>query len=429
MCTDLLTRQPTSNDVKRDMKNSSTESLRVAVVGGGIGGLSAAHALRRRGMDVTVYEQAKSLGEVGAGVFIYPNSLRQLERTGLGDAMAEVGARVGSGSQYYRMDGTVVGPILTTDSRGWNGMYGMHRADLLDALARAQPSNAVRTDHRCIGFEQDDTVARLTFANGATAEADVVVAADGIQSVLQKHVVAPQPPEYSGVRAYRGLITREKLPQWRDEAHQVWMGDGKHFMVFPVRSGRLLNYVGFVPTTSETVESWSAKGDRDELAASFDGWDPRVVDLLDKVETCFWWGLYDRRPLQSWTRGRLVLLGDAAHPMLPHLGQGANQAIEDGVALAVLLEGCSPVAVVDVLPRYERLRRARTDVIQAEARQNGLRYDSKYESLEQRDREIANSAAFRKSLYDYDVEQAAIACRDHGEDLPAHAVLSAHAGD
>lgn len=155
----------------------------------------------------------------------------------------------------------------------------------------------------------------------------------------------------------------------------------------------------------------------------------RVVDLLDKVETCFWWGLYDRRPLQSWTRGRLVLLGDAAHPMLPHLGQGANQAIEDGVALAVLLEGCSSATVVDVLPRYERLRRARTDVIQAEARQNGLRYDSKYESLEQRDREIANSAAFRKSLYDYDVEQAAIACRDHGEDLPAHAVLSAHAGD
>lgn len=386
-----------------------TKRLRAAIVGGGIGGLAAANALYRRGIDVTVFEQANALGEVGAGVFIYPNSLRQLERMGLGDALAAVGARVGSASQYCRMDGTVVGSILTTDSSGWNGMYGMHRADLLNALAAALPPGAIRTGHRCVGFEQSALVARLKFANGETAEADVVIAADGIQSTLQKYINEPQPPEYSGSRAYRGLVARDKLPDWRDEAHQVWMGDGKHFMVFPVRSGRLLNYVGFVPTRDETVESWSAVGDRDELAASFAGWDPRVVGLLEKVETCFWWGLYDRKPLAAWTKGRLVLLGDAAHAMLPHLGQGANQAIEDGVALAVLLEGKDPTEVADILPQYEKFRRVRTDVIQAEARQNGLRYDSKYQSLEQRDREIADSAAFRKSLYDYDVEEAAIA--------------------
>ncbi len=393
--------------------NTTTRStgLRAAIVGGGIGGLAAANALHQRGIDVRVYEQAKALGEVGAGLIIYPNSLRQLERMGFGAALAAVGAKVGPGSQYCRMDGTVVGPILTTDSSGWNGMYGMHRADLLEVLARALPPGVVRVDHRCTGFEQTDAVARLTFANGTTAEADVVIAADGIRSVLQKYVVAPQPPEYSGVRAYRGLIGREKLTPWRDEAHQVWMGDGKHFMVYPVCSGRLLSYVGFVPTGSETVESWSAPGDRDELAVSFQGWDPRVTGLLEKVETCFWWGLYDRRPLASWTNGRLALLGDAAHAMLPHLGQGANQAIEDGVALAVLLEGCDATDVPGILPRYERVRRGRTDVVQAEARQNGLRYDSKYESLAQRDREIASSAAFRKSLYDYDVEKAASACR------------------
>ena len=393
------------------MRNTgaSGKRIRAAIVGGGIGGLAAANALRCRGIDVTVFEQASTLGEVGAGVFIYPNSLRQLERMGFGDALARVGGRVGAGSEYYRMDGTVVGPILTTDSNGWNGMYGMHRADLLDALAAALPENVVRTGHRFTGFQQDDGVAQLSFANGATAEADVVIAADGIQSAVQKFVVAPKPPEYSGVRAYRGLIPRETLPGWRDEAHQVWMGDGKHFMVFPVRSGRLLNYVGFVPTKNETAESWSAAGDRDELAASFDGWDPRVLGLLAKVQTCFWWGLYDRKPLDSWTAGRLVLLGDAAHPMLPHLGQGANQAIEDGVALATFLEGRQPDEIVDILPRYEQFRRVRTDVVQAEARQNGLRYDSKYESLEQRDREIANSAKFRKSLYDYDVENAAAA--------------------
>ncbi|MGY3636832.1 FAD-dependent oxidoreductase [Bradyrhizobium sp. Lot33] len=388
------------------------QRLRVAIVGGGIGGLSAAVALRRRGIDVTVYEQAPALGEVGAGIFIYPNSLRQLERMGLGPSLAGVGAKVGPGSQYCRMDGTVVGPILTTDSAGWNGMYGMHRADMLDTLARDLPANSIRTGHRCVGFEQDEGGARLAFSNGAHAEFDLVIAADGIQSALQKYVTAPQPPEYSGVRAYRGLIASEAVPEWQKEVHLVWMGEGKHFMVFPVRSGRLLNYVGFVPTVNETVESWSASGDRDELAAAFAGWDPRVTSLLAKVATCFWWGLYDRRPLPRWTNGRLALLGDAAHPMLPHLGQGANQAIEDGVALAVLLEGCAAASAPGMLLRYERLRRARTDMIQAEARQNGLRYDSKYRDLGQRDREIANSAAFRKTLYDYDIETAAAAARD-----------------
>ena len=386
-----------------------SDRIHVAIVGGGIGGLAAANALLHRGIDVAVYEQASALGEVGAGVFIYPNSLRQLERMGLGAALAGVGAKVGSGSEYYRMDGSVVGKILTADSSGWNGMYGMHRADLLQVLADAVPSAAIHTGHRCTGFTQDEQGAHLSFANGHVAHADVVIAADGINSVLQKHVVEPSAPEYSGFRAYRGLISADRLPQWRREAHQVWMGDGKHFMVFPVRRGELLNYVGFVPTDNETVESWSAIGDRDELAASFAGWDPRVTELLDKVETCFWWGLYDRQPLGRWVNGRLALLGDAAHPMLPHLGQGANQAVEDGTALAVLLQACGgSESAEEALKDYEALRRPRASFVQAEARKNGLRYDSKYEDLAQRDREIANSAQLRKSLYDFDIEKEAI---------------------
>ena len=383
--------------------------IRAAVVGGGISGLSAAHALARRGIDVTVYEQAPALGEVGAGVFTYPNALRPLERMGLGPAFARIGAKVGPGSEYYRMDGTLVGKVLTTDSAGWNGMYGMHRADLLNIFANVLLASAVRTGHRCVGFEQDQRAAYVKFDNGNIAEADIVIACDGIHSTLQKFVVEPSPPEYSGSRAYRGLIEAKKLPNWRKEAHQIWMGDGKHFMVFPVRRGELLNYVGFVPTSTETIESWSAIGDRDELAASFAGWDSRVVELLDKVETCFWWGLYDRRPLAKWTNGRLLLLGDAAHAMLPHLGQGANQGIEDGVALAIFLEGRSADEVSGILPQFEKFRRERTDVVQAEARRNGLRYNSRSGSLEERDKEIASSAIFRKWLYDYDVEKAATA--------------------
>jgi salicylate hydroxylase len=296
----------------------------------------------------------------------------------------------------------------------------MHRADLLNALAQALPSHAVRTGRRCIGFEQNGHAAQIKFADGDTAEADVVIAADGIQSILQRYVVEPSPPEYSGSRAYRGLIESSKLPNWRKEAHQVWMGDGKHFMVFPVRRGELLNYVGFVPTQNQTIESWSAIGDRDELAASFAGWDPRVVELLDKVESCFWWGLYDRSPLASWTKGRLALLGDAAHPMLPHLGQGANQAIEDGVALAVFLEGRDATAIPEMLRRYEAFRRERTDVVQAEARKNGLRYDSRSGSIEQRDKEIASAAVLRKWLYDYDAENAGLAYLAENRSL-AHA--------
>src|SRR6516165_8071735 len=366
-----------------------SERIKVAIVGGGIGGLSAANAMLRRGIDVAVWEQVDPLSEVGTGLSLFPNGRRQLERMGLGEALAEVGAKVGEASAFYRMDGTFVTRVVTADSSGWNGIYGMHRVDLLRVLAGALPSAAIRSGRRCIGFGQSAHSARLKFATGETDTVDVAIGADGIQSSLQKHVIEPSTPEYSGSRAYRGLIPREKVPEWPKKAHQIWMGDGKHFMVYPVRSGRFFNYVGFVPTKNETIESWSAIGDRNELAASFDGWDPRVVGFLEKVETCFWWGLYDRRPLPSWTMGRLALLGDAAHAMLPHLGQGANQAIEDGVALAVFLEGRDSAEISDVLRRYEAFRRERTDVVQAEARKQGLRLDSRSGSLQQRDQDIA----------------------------------------
>jgi salicylate hydroxylase len=390
-------------DQRPESRLMSSNELQVAVGGGGIGGLAAALSLHARGVNVTVYEQAQELGEIGAGVLMTPNGVRHLERLGVGDALAEKGGPVSDGSTYYRMDGTKVAPILTTDSSGWNGMYGMHRADLLAILADALPSGVVQTGHRCVGFEQDVDSARLTFENGVTAEADVVIAADGIHSSLQPYVTEPSPPVHSRSVAYRGLVSMDELPSWPRGVSQLWMGEGKHFLTYPVRSGELLCYVGFLPSDEHAVESWSAPGDRDALAEAFRGWDSPVEELLTKVESTFWWGLYDREPLSNWTSGRLALLGDAAHPMLPHLGQGANQAIEDGVALAIVLAEADRAEVAEALDSYEAIRRPRTTEVQLAARDNGRRYDSQYDDLDQRDAEIADSGTFRRWLYDYDV--------------------------
>ncbi|WP_459968649.1 FAD-dependent monooxygenase [Nocardioides pyridinolyticus] len=381
--------------------------MRAAVVGGGIGGLAAANSLLERGVDVHVYEQAPELGEVGAGVLITPNSLRGLERMGLAEALAEVGAPVGHGSTYYRADGTVVAPILTTDSSGWNGMYGMHRADLLNVLAEHLPPDRVHTGHRCTGMVQDDRGCLLAFEHGAEVQADVVIAADGINSTLQRYVVAPARPVNSGSVAYRGLIPASLLPDWPVGVSQLWMGERKHFLVYPVRGGTLINYVGFVPSDAEAEESWSAPGDVDMLRKAFEGWDPRVTNLLEQVETTHWWGLYDREPLATWTQGRLTLLGDAAHPMLPHLGQGANQSIEDGLALAIHLAASDAESAPAALRAYEQQRRPRTTEVQRGARMNGRRYDSHFDDLSVRDSEIAESTLFRSWLYDHDVEREA----------------------
>jgi 2-polyprenyl-6-methoxyphenol hydroxylase-like FAD-dependent oxidoreductase len=375
----------------------------VAIVGGGIGGLFAANALLARGLRVAVYEQAQAIGEVGAGVFLTPNSVRHLFRVGLGPAVEIAGARVGHDSHYFRHDGTSIAPVQVTDSSGWNATFGMHRADLVEILAGALPQGIVHTGHRCTGFEQKNDAARLTFANGASTEADIAIGADGIHSELRPFVFASSEPVFSGSVAYRGLVACERVPDWPTGCWQMWLGKGRHFLAFPVRAGKLINYVGFLPTDEEMKESWSAPGDPDVLRQAFADWDPRIQHLLREVQVTFRWALYDREPLPVWTKHRLSLLGDAAHPMLPHLGQGANQAIEDGMALATILARADRANAPSALLAYERLRRKRVAEVQRGARENGLRYDSAYSDLGVRDSEIAAHAAFRRRLYDHDV--------------------------
>jgi len=378
--------------------------LTAAVVGGGIGGLAAAAALRRAGIDASVYEQAPQLGEVGAGVLIGPNSVRLLHRLGLAASIDAVGGWVGEGSTYYRHDGTRVGPVMTTDSAGWAAMYGMHRADLIGVLRGGVPGGRIHPGHRAVSFDQDAEKARVIFENGAVAEADLVIGADGIHSAMQRFVTVGSTPVFSGQISYRGVLETARVPGWPPRVFQVWMGEGKHIIVFPLRAGELLNFVCFVPAERAMRESWSAPGDPDALRAAFEGFAAPVTGLLRQIDSTFWWGLYDREPLAEWTSGRLALLGDAAHPMLPHLGQGANQSIEDAFALAAVLKDASAADVPAALSRYAAVRRRRTNVVQANSRTNGQRYDTVDRTADGRDRELMDTRALRAWIYDYDVE-------------------------
>ncbi|HEX7163523.1 MAG TPA: FAD-dependent monooxygenase [Trebonia sp.] len=396
-----------------------SERLTAAVVGGGIGGLAAAAALTRAGIEASVYEQAPEIGEIGAGVLIGPNGVRLLHRLGLAAAIDEVGGWVGGGSTYYRHDGTTVAPVMTTDSSGWAAMYGMHRADLVDVLRRAVPGHRVHPGHRAVTFAQDAEKARVTFDNGAVAEADVVIGADGIHSAMQPFVTEQATPVFSGQISYRSVLDTARVPWWPERIFQVWMGEGKHVIVFPVRAGRMLNFVCFVPAEQEMRESWSAPGDPDALRAAFAGFAAPVADLLRQVDSTFWWGLYDREPLAEWTSGRLALLGDAAHPMLPHLGQGANQSIEDAFALAAVLRDASPADAPAALRRYAQVRRRRTDVVQANSRRNGERYDQVNRTADSRDRELIDTRKLRAWLYDYDVEAEPALARPAGREALA----------
>jgi 2-polyprenyl-6-methoxyphenol hydroxylase-like FAD-dependent oxidoreductase len=372
-------------------------TLNAVVIGGGIGGVAAALALSRAGIGVRVYEQAAELTEVGAGVSLAPNGLRMLERLGVGEAVTRLGAPHVR-TQLSLSDGRPASHEPDQFPRPGRNR-GIHRADLLGLLAERLPAGTISTGHRAVGFSQDDKAATVTFANGATVTADVVIGADGIHSVLQGFVVEPAEPVFSGVVAYRGLIPR--LDAYPVDTMRMWLGEGRHFLVFPVRAGELLNYVGFVPSPTEVRESWSATGDPAALATHFTGWDPLIEQVIAAISepggSGFQWGMYDREPLPRWSDGRLTLLGDAAHPMLPHLGQGVNQAIEDAVALATLLGAVTdPASVPGALARYEKLRRERTARVQRGSRRNGAGYDSSGSQLTD-----------RSWIYSYDAEAEA----------------------
>jgi salicylate hydroxylase len=339
---------------------------RIAIVGAGLGGLTAALALLRRGFEVRVYEQAAELSEVGAGLQLSANATRVLFELGLERAVMATAVvprekliRLwDSGQAWKAFD---VGPVSVE-------LYGfpyvtLHRHDLHGALAeavRAVDPGAIVLAARCAGIREDERGAVLRFEDGGEARADLVVGADGVHSVVRESLFGQDEPTFTGVVAWRGVIPAARLePRLMAPLSTTWIGPGGHAVCYPLRRGELMNYVSVVERSDWRVESWSVQGSVDECLADYQGWHPDVLALIGAIERPYKWALFGREPMGRWSLGRATLLGDACHPMLPFLAQGAAMAIEDGLVLARCIEAHAPDHEA-ALAAYERARIGRT---------------------------------------------------------------------
>lgn len=357
-----------------------SKQISIAIAGAGIGGLSAALALLGRGFDVRVYEQAPVLAEIGAGLQISANGTEILDQLGVLDLAKEIACeptgkqiRLWSTGQTWKLF-----DLGATSVERYGYPYLMiHRADLHGLLfeaVRKQYPDAIKTGARCTGFRQsDDGEVTILFADGTAATADVLIGADGVHSAIRQALFGPDRPQFTGCMAWRGLVPMERLPErLRAPIGTNWIGPGGHVVMYPLRRGELLNFVGIVERDDWTGESWTDAGSRTECAADFKDWHPDIHEIIANIDTPYKWALIGRDPLPKWTDGRVTLLGDACHPTLPFLAQGANMALEDGLVLARCLEkyDTAPMA----LKHYEAARIERTTKIVRGSADNAKRF-------------------------------------------------------
>jgi salicylate hydroxylase len=340
--------------------------IKVIVAGAGIGGLAAALALLRHGIDVEVHEQASELREVGAGLQLSANGTRVLYALGVGEALAALSCETESkeiriwntGETWKLFD---LGKLSI--ERYGAPYFTVYRPDLLSVLEQAvrrEKLATIRLGARCVGFAQDGQRVSLRLEHGETAEGDLLVGADGVHSRIRQALFGPDRPEFTGIIAWRGIVPMQKLPGHMARMIGTnWVGPGGHVVHYPLRAGGLMNFVGALERSDWQVESWSARGTQDELAADFRGWHDDVHAIIRGIPVPYKWALMVRAPMERWTVGRVTLLGDACHSMVPFLAQGAVMAIEDGYVLArALTEGGADVP--RSLLRYEAARRERT---------------------------------------------------------------------
>ncbi len=391
-----------------------SKATRIAIIGGGLGGLSAAIALKKiAGIQATVFEQSNKHDEVGAGVTIAPNGSRVLEKLGLLEPMRRAGAIPDGHGVYLDAMGNVVTDAAWEDTSRHYQNIGMYRPDMIDILAKAVDPAAIRLHHRARSVEMLDCGARVHFENGKQEDFDAVIGADGIRSVVRKAVGQPTNFVYSGFMAYRGVIDAADLPKDWKRVSQTWMGHDRHLMTYPLQQHKLYNYVACVPSDQPLKGPWSGPANVAEVHAEFSRqkWDPRVGQFLSAIKEAFWWGLFDIDPLTNWSRGPIALLGDAAHSMIPHQGQGVNQAFEDCITLAYFLNEADGVSdIPEAFRRYTAARMQRATILQVGSRRAGAMFDSQlqFTNAKKRNVDIASGRDFRKAVvFDYDALRVA----------------------
>ena len=388
-----------------------SKRLSIAIVGGGLGGLAAALFLRKAGLDVSVFEKAEALQEVGAGIVVPPNMMRPLRKLGLAEKLASFAVRLEAAWEFRRwLDGRVlfVQPMGEECERLYGEhCYVAHRADLRAMFWQALRDPLIRLDHRCVEVNQteDEVQITLTGSTGQTTRvtADVLIGADGIHSVIREAITPNSSARFSGLCAFRCLVPTDKVPEMALRPVQtIWLGPGRHFVHYPISGGRLVNIVAVTPAGSWRTESWTAEGNISDLVREFQGWDERLNQLILSATETRRWAIYDRAPLEKWTQGRVTLLGDAAHAMVPFFAQGAAQAIEDAVVLADCLTSADRNSVATALRRYENIRRPRANHVLMMSRGREIRnHLIDGPEQQQRDAELAAGNPLRQSAWLY----------------------------
>ncbi|MDB4223853.1 FAD-dependent monooxygenase [Granulosicoccus sp.] len=390
----------------------------IAIIGGGLGGLATALFLRQAGFNATVYEAVSELREVGAGIVVPPNMVRLLERLGLSDSLKRTAVELEAAWEFRRWQD---GRILSSQPMGERcvELYGTHcyvahRADLMNMLKAAIPPEQLKLGHRCTSIQAVANGVELEFTTQAGAKvnvhADAVIGADGIHSVVRPTVVPADEARYSGLCAFRCLVPADAAPEMALRPVQtLWLGPNKHFVHYPISGGQYVNIVAIVPAGDWRSESWTEDGDVGDLMREFDGWDPRLHDMILAATDTKRWALYDRLPLARWSNNRVTLLGDAAHAMMPLFAQGAAQAIEDAAVLAqcfsIHVQDKNAASVTEALKQYEAIRQPRASEVQTMSRGREIRnhFPDGPEQV-QRDEELARGDPLKQSawLYGYD---------------------------
>ncbi len=350
------------------------------ISGGGIGGLTAALCLIQKGWDVQVLEQASALTDIGAGIQISPNGMNVLRQLGLEEQILQAGflpksneLRIGkTGAQVFQI------PVKEIAPKRWGAAYvQIHRADLLRILAdrlEEQRAGSLRTNAKIISYQQDDKSVTAQFATGEEIAGDILIGADGIHSQIKAQILGRDAPRFTGNVAWRMTVPREKLePLLPPETGCVWVGAKRHAVTYYLRQGKLVNLVGIVERDDWQEEGWTIEGKKEDALADFENYHPIILNIIAQAEQHHLWALYDRAPLEKWVEGRVALLGDACHPMLPFLAQGAVMAMEDAWILGEMLGevlGAQNTDIVQALKSYQSLRFHRTAKVQAAARAN-----------------------------------------------------------